>query len=303
MSTMPSKPSIVTVFLIVVMVVVVLMSGLAIYSTVSPRIAGVEKTTIWSTETVTKTSISTTTITETVVSTKTLTTAYTTTATTPITYTPPTTPPPTTPTETTPTTTPPSERVNLGDLDGYMGKTVTVSVYLDYIDYDSDLRMYVLYISDDTGSAVAIASSSIVREVIDPWIVGCGSKLDITGSVVYSEEYGVYVSATDIAIVETASPPIITVDQALEEEVGLIVVIQDVTVLNKTETRGGNWILYVTDNTGTIKVFIPSSVVRDMPEDIKQVIESGGPVNLAGYLDVYRGEKEVIIYTPNGVST
>ncbi len=193
--------------------------------------------------------------------------------------------------------------VKLSELPDYLGETVWVIVSFDSIDYDSDLHMYVLGISDDTGSAYAIVDTSLTREAIDPWSTGCGSTLNITGTVEYSSYYGYYVEALEISVVEAVAPPVVTVEQALEEPLGEIVVIQQVTVLNYTEVGSGSWVLYVTDGTATIKVFIPRSVVNQLPDDVVQAIQNGGAINLAGYTDIYKGEREIVVYTPSGVTT
>ena len=197
---------------------------------------------------------------------------------------------------------PPSSEVKLADLEDYVGEKVTVTVQFNSIDYDSSLYMYVLSISDDTGSAIAAVGSSIVREVIDPWIVGCDSTLEITGVVETSSDYGVYINVLEINVVEAVSPPTLQVSDAINTELGTIIIIENVEVVNPPTSPTGNWIFNVSDDTGSIKVFILSSVVENIPDNIKQTIMDGGVISLAGYLDEYRGVIELIVYTPTGIT-
>ncbi len=189
-------------------------------------------------------------------------------------------------------TPPTATTVSIGDLSNYVGSTVTINAYLDSIDYDSDLNMYVLKVHDDTGSCTVYASSEIVRSIIDPWTVGISSLLKITGSVDSASS----MTTSSIEVVEAQSPPEVSVSEALGMELGTIIIIRNAEVI-ESKAIGSNWLLTVSDGSKSIDVFIPASV----KEAIGSMPSIGSRVDIAGYLSEYRGEPEFVIYTPNGL--
>ncbi len=199
--------------------------------------------------------------------------------------------------------TPPTggEKVSIAELENYIGSAVTVEAVFNSIGYDSDRKLYVLEISDNTGSTKALASSSLTRSVIDPWSVGCGSKLEIEGVVKQDPQLGVYIDVSSISVIEPVEPPTVSVAEAKDMPLGTIVIIEDVSVENPPTSPTGNWIFRISDETDEIKVFIPSSAVDKIPSDVKQAVMNGEIVSIAGYVDEYRGELEIVVYAGSGV--
>ncbi len=195
-------------------------------------------------------------------------------------------------------------QVKVSDLSNYVGQQVVAEVVLAGVSYykGSNAEFYVLDVSDDTGSTKVAVKSSLMRApAIDPWSVGPGSKLKITGTVKNDiQDLGIYIYALEISVTQAVPPPTPSIEELKGMELGCIVVLQDVSVDEYVETKGG-WVVYVSDGSGSIKVFIPKSIVQDLPASVKQAIESGATISVAGYLSEYKGEKEVVVYTVSGV--
>jgi len=137
---------------------------------------------------------------------------------------------------------------------------------------------------------------TLMAAVIDPWTVGSGTVFNLTVNVVNST-YIVAYSADPVEV----EPPIETssVEEALSQERGRIIVLKNVSVLSSSVTRGGSWRIYVTDPLGfNILVFVPSTVAKSMGFDIPS---QGSYISVAGYRHVYGRTDEIVVYTVNGV--
>ncbi|OYT40960.1 MAG: hypothetical protein B6U89_00575 [Desulfurococcales archaeon ex4484_58] len=203
---------------------------------------------------------------------------------------------------------PPTEQpttIVLGELGNYVGSIVTIDVYLDGIQYDYDQRLYVLEVHDDTGKAYVLSSSTPVRTAIDPFVVGCGSRIKFTGTVKSDQKYGLVVDIGsdpgNIVVVEPVAPLEVNIKDLYNMSLGVIVVLKNVSVTGFNVIGSGNWIFTAIDSTGLIKVYVPASVASNIPADIRSILESGGKVTIAGYLTTYGSQLEIVVYTSNGI--
>ncbi len=197
--------------------------------------------------------------------------------------------------------------IKVADLSNYIGSTVTVNVYLDSIQYDSNRYIYVLKVHDDTGETYILAKSTPVRAIIDPFVVGCDSLLNVTGLVKSDSDYGIVIDIGgepgNLQVLSPVTPPKPSISEAKNMELGTIIILENVTVTDFRTTSGGSWILTVTDGNDSITVFVPASVADSIPDNIENLVKAGGPVSIAGYLSEYRGTIELVVYTYTGIKS
>ncbi len=180
------------------------------------------------------------------------------------------------------------------------GKRVSVTVVFDTVFYENG-KYYVL-VHDDTGSAYLVFTRDLFVSVFDPWSVGNGSVLAVTGYIGYDERLGYIIGVEQASIVEAVEPPMLAISEVTEELIGYIVIVDGV-VENYTWTRGGNLILNITSNGYTITVFIPASAVNEIEESVLELLATtGSQVRFAGYIELYQGRLEIVVYTGSGVS-
>lgn len=187
------------------------------------------------------------------------------------------------------------EETGILELETRVGETASVLGIFSGLSYDRSLGLYVITLRDEEGNeARALAPRSLVVNGIDPWSVGIGSRLRVTGSVLDPT----VINATQIEVVEYVHPPNVTrVGDALVHQLGHIVILWNVSVVSSTTTSGGSWIIDVADDTGTIRIFVPSSVARR----IGTLPRVNSLISVAGYRDVYNDIEEIVVYSENGL--
>ncbi len=189
-----------------------------------------------------------------------------------------------------------AKEIDISELPAYVGKYVTFRGMLTKLGYDSTTYKYLLYFSSEVSGAQAISQCdrSTLVSFIDPWSVGVGSKLRVYGLV----RNNLIIELVNATVIETRPPPSLTIGEALQRAYGTIVVLKAVTVVNSYVTSGGSWQIDVGDGTGTIRIFVPSSVAKEMNIPVPGV---GMIISVAGYRDVYGSMEEIVIFTKNGI--
>ncbi len=179
------------------------------------------------------------------------------------------------------------------------GAYVGVTVWFDALTYEN--HTYYISIHDDTGYGYATASRDIIVEAIDPWIVGTGSKLYIEGVVTDDPVHGKVIAVASITVLEPSSPWAPSISDIGFDDVGIIVNLYNVSIVDY-RTAGSNIIIVVSDGTGNITVFIPASTASDLPSDVRDALDDiGRVISIAGYVEEYRGELEIVVYSPAGI--
>lgn len=186
--------------------------------------------------------------------------------------------------------------VSFVELSQYIGDIVTVSGIFTSLGYDSGTRLYQIRLVDEHGnSIIATAPREIINRTIDPWRIGTGSRIRVVGTVKSATE----ITASQLTILETR-PPLNTtrVADALAQPHGTIVVLWGAKVESSQTTSGGNWIVDVADDTGTIRIFVPSAVARGIGATPPS---PGKYIAVAGYRTVYRQYEEIVVYSERGL--
>ncbi|MEM4722892.1 MAG: hypothetical protein QXJ36_06395 [Desulfurococcaceae archaeon] len=188
---------------------------------------------------------------------------------------------------------PEAPEISINELGNYLNERVSVSGLFYKLSYDSTTYRYVVSIFDKGVSVSGYASRAIVKSAIDPWIVGIGSKIRLTGIVVSNTQLNIEY----IEVLET-KPPLNTtnVGEALDQTYGTIIILWNVKVVS-TQSISGNWNIVVSDDRNSITIFIPSSVAGGM----SRIPPVGSIIALAGYRDVYGNTQQIVIYSENGL--
>lgn len=179
-------------------------------------------------------------------------------------------------------------KASLAELEGLEGKSVEVEAAIKTIDYVSENRSYKLVISDGTGEAVAEADRDIMSK-LDPFKAFSGKVL-VKGTV----KKGV-IEVSELSPLSEWDGKAIKISEITKSMDGQLVVVKG--KVGGLVARDSFSLFYISDESGRIKVFVPGSVFAE----IKDAVKEGSTVTLAGYVDVYRGELEIVVFTPLGV--
>lgn len=181
--------------------------------------------------------------------------------------------------------------VKIAALPGYAGKTVVVKAYLEVQEYLSDSRSYVLKLIDETGEASGIVKREIMM-TLNPFNLINNNKVIILASVQEDGELNI----KNIEAPEIGKVSFVKVADISESIKGKIVAAKG-KVTNLVE-RSSYTLFYLEDETGRIKIFIPASVYNEITS-VK--ISEGTEISVAGYVDIYRSELEIVVFSPLGV--
>ncbi|MEM4717742.1 MAG: hypothetical protein QXE81_03160 [Desulfurococcaceae archaeon] len=184
--------------------------------------------------------------------------------------------------------------ISFNELPDHINETVAVSGIFTKIGYDKGL--YQIHLSDESGgNIIAYAERQLVIDSVDPWRIGVGSRLRIRGTVTSPTT----INASKIEIIEINPPTNVTsIYDAIAQPHGSIVILWGVRVSSSNITTDGNWIVDVTDDSRTLRVFIPSSIARGIGASPPPVNSS---IAVAGYRDVFQQYEEIIVYSENGL--
>ncbi|KUH33333.1 hypothetical protein APY94_06240 [Thermococcus celericrescens] len=71
--------------------------------------------------------------------------------------------------------------------------------------------------------------------------------------------------------------------------------------IEEVDRIGSNLKLVIDDGTGRLDVFIPSAALAELSNETMAQLKVGLGVEVAGYLEEYRGKLEVVVYTGGGI--
>ncbi len=212
-----------------------------------------------------------------------------------------------------------NETVDLDMLKNHTGNVVRVNAVLGGMTYQNGY--YWIDIYDYTGKAQAILPSQLTRELIDPFMNGTGSNYTIVG---YACSDGT-IAVITMTLNKPYPSPVLKVSQINESLKGYTVVVRGTVVLEQQQTtapqqsygcplcdmyhgltgRGASShhrFKLVDDQGNSITVFMPSSAFGYLDPAMKQLVTTNGSkVTIAGYVDVYNDELEIVVYSASGV--
>ncbi len=183
--------------------------------------------------------------------------------------------------------------VPLSQLSNYEGSYVSVQAVLGEIERYTGGKYYVKIYGDGASATAAIPGDVFKR--LNPFTSATGSRLLLIGKV-----EGGSLQVEDFEVIQGRPAPLLQVSDVSSSIEGYIVALRGTP--ESVTVRQNSYVLFtLNDGTGTIKVFMPWSVYSALPDDVKQRINNGQEIVVAGYIDVYGGQLEIIPYTPDGV--
>ncbi len=182
----------------------------------------------------------------------------------------------------------------LSNIDQYKEQLITIKAYLDRIYYVSG--KYILKVYDTESSTNMSIDRDALINAFNPLNIGSDTLFELNVYVTMDGEF-VVKSMSPVRMVETQYMEINSITPDLR---GRIIRIAGVIDEVRT-TSGGSMIITLRDNTGSITVFIPSSTIKKMSSDTVSLLDTGKTVTMAGYVDIYGGKVEVVVYHPDSV--
>lgn len=155
--------------------------------------------------------------------------------------------------------------------------------------YDPSNRVYLMEVRDDSGTANLTADRSILP---NPAEVGTGSLIRF---LVDAGELRVL----NLSVVEVEASPVLHASEVTFDRMGTTAIVEGNVA--SFQTLGSNLKFLLVDSTGNVTIFVPGSVAQDLPEEVREGLEDGVRVRIAGYITEYKGTIEIIPYRPEGV--
>jgi DNA/RNA endonuclease YhcR with UshA esterase domain len=182
--------------------------------------------------------------------------------------------------------------VPLAEAPGYVGMVMSVQGNLSGISYENG--RYVLTLTDGTNYLDVLLPREVLAK-LNPFEVGSGSLIKAAGKMGDDGRLvGAYLKA--VKPVKTEFLPVGVLSPDMK---GTIVAVK--ANVEDIQKVGSNLKLVVSDSTGRIDVFIPSATLRELSNETLAGLKKGLGVEVAGYLDEYRGSPEIVVYTGDGI--
>ena len=182
--------------------------------------------------------------------------------------------------------------VPLAEAPNYIGMVLSVKGELAGISYEGG--RYVLTLRNGTDCLDALLPRDVLAK-LNPFEVGTESIVKVAGRMGNDGRLvGAYVE-----VIKPKAPKVIPIGALTEDMMGQIVIVRG--NIEKIATIGSNLKLYIDDGTGKLVVFIPSATVVEFSSVTKDNLQTGFGVEVAGYIDRYRNELEVVVYTGSGI--
>lgn len=184
--------------------------------------------------------------------------------------------------------------VPLAEAPGYVGMVMSVQGSLTGITYESG--RYVLTLTDGTNYLEVLVPREVLAN-LNPFELASGSLIKAAGKM---GDDGRLVGAYLGGVIEAVKTEFLPIGVLTPDMKGTIVAVK--ANIEDVQNVGSNLKLVVSDGTGgKIDVFIPSAALRELSNETLADLKEGLGVEVAGYLDEYRGSLEVVVYTGSGI--
>ncbi|WP_297464747.1 OB-fold nucleic acid binding domain-containing protein [Thermococcus sp.] len=182
--------------------------------------------------------------------------------------------------------------VPLGEAKNYPGMVMSVKGKLVGISYENG--RYALLLTDGSNYLTALMPRDVLAE-LNPFNVSDGSLLRVAGKMGNDGRLvGAYLEVLEPIKTEFRPIGVLTTDMR-----GSIVAVKG--NIAEVERVGSNLKLVVDDTTGKLDVFIPSATLMELSNETMAKLKPGLGVEVAGYLEEYRGSIELVVYTGDGL--
>lgn len=182
--------------------------------------------------------------------------------------------------------------VPLKEAPHYPGMVMSVRGKLSGISYENG--HYVLTLANGSDYLEALLPRNVLAK-LNPFNASDGSLLKVAGRMGNDGRLvGAYLEVIEPVKTEFKPIGILTADMR-----GSLVAVRGNIV--EVDRVGSNLKLVIDDTTGKLDVFIPSATLMELSNETRMGLKEGLGVEVAGYLEEYRGRLEVVVYTGEGL--
>ncbi|ASJ08073.1 hypothetical protein A3L11_02065 [Thermococcus siculi] len=182
--------------------------------------------------------------------------------------------------------------VPLGEAPNYPGMVMSVKGQLAGIGYENG--RYILTLTDGSNYLEALVPRDVLAE-LNPFNASTGSVVKVAGKMGNDGRLvGAYLEVIQPVKTEFRPIGVLTTDMR-----GSIVAVKG--NIEEVERVGSNLKLTIDDTTGRLDVFIPSATLMELSNETLLDLKVGLGVEVAGYLEEYRGALEIVVYTGDGI--
>ena len=182
--------------------------------------------------------------------------------------------------------------VPLAEAGNYPGMVMSVRGKLTGISYENG--RYVLTLTDGSNYLEALLQRDVLAK-LNPFNASDGSLLRVAGKMGNDGRLvGAYLEVLEPVRTEFRPIGVLTTDMR-----GSIVAVKGNIV--EVDRVGSNLKLVIDDTTGKLDVFVPSATLMELSNETMMNLKEGLGVEVAGYLEEYRGSLEVVVYTGDGL--
>ncbi len=182
--------------------------------------------------------------------------------------------------------------VPLAEAGLHAGEVIAVSGKLAGISYENG--HYALLLTDGTNYLTALVPREILAK-LNPFEAADGSTLKVAGKMGGDGRLvGAYLEVIKPVKTEFKPVGVLTTDMR-----GSIVAVKG--NIDEVDKVGSNLKVVIDDTTGKLDVFIPSATLAELSNKTKENLRKGLGVEVAGYLEEYRGAVEIVVYTKEGI--
>lgn len=182
--------------------------------------------------------------------------------------------------------------VPVGEAPNYPGMVMAVEGRLAGITYESG--RYIITVTDGRDYLDAVLPRDVLAN-LNPFNASSESTVRVAGRM---GDDGRLVAAY-LAVVEPVRTEFSPIGVLSIDMRGSIVAVKG--NIEEVDRIGSNLKLVINDGTGRLDVFIPSAALAELSNETKAELKEGLGVEVAGYLEEYRGRLEVVVYTGDGL--
>ena len=182
--------------------------------------------------------------------------------------------------------------VPLAEAPNYPGMVMAVEGSLAGITYENG--RYVLTITDGQNYLDALVPRDVLAN-LNPFNASSDSTFKVAGRM---GDDGRLVAAY-LAVVKPVKTEFRPIGALIPDMRGSIVAVKG--NIEEVDRIGSNLKLVIDDGTGKMDVFIPSATLAELSNETREGLKEGLGVEVAGYLEEYRGKLEIVVYTGEGI--
>jgi len=184
----------------------------------------------------------------------------------------------------------------LSNINNYLNQLVTINAYLDKILYYSSGKYLLEFYDQDYRVNMTIDRTTLINS-FNPLKIGSDSVFEINA---YIDMNGAF-TINSLKVVNPVEPQLMNIKDISTNIRGRVVRVHG-TINSLSTTSGGSMNIDFSDYTGSIRIFIPSSTINAMSSEKKALLAVGRTLVFGGYVDIYQGILEIVVYHPEALN-